>query len=245
MNGDQNNHEQIEIMRTSAELWRPSIGRETYELFEQLSLDEVSCDALRDEAISVLSKCVSPTQQEGQRTGLVLGYVQSGKTLSFTTVTALARDNNYPLVIVIAGTSIPLTNQSQERLGHDLRLDTREDRSWRHLHNPRVQERDHTRLASFLEDWRDPNTPASQRATILITVMKHHGHLQHLIDVLSNINLDNVPILLIDDEGDQAGLNNLIREGDESTTYRRLRELKETIPHHTFLQYTATPQGPL
>jgi hypothetical protein len=36
-------------------------------------------------------------------TGLVVGYVQSGKTLSFTAVTALARDNRFQLVIIIAG----------------------------------------------------------------------------------------------------------------------------------------------
>src|SRR5439155_11169168 len=33
--------------------------------------------------------------------------------------------------------------------------------------------------------------------------------------------------------------------GEESTTYRELRTLKQTVPLHTFLQYTATPQGPL
>jgi len=238
MNHDQKNHEQIEM-------WRPSIGTETENLLNKLPLDPTSCNALRDEAIQVLSKCIPPDQKEGQRTGLVLGYVQSGKTLSFTTVAALARDNNYPLVIVIAGTSIPLTNQSQTRLRRDLGLDMRDDRCWRHIHNPSVEKQDHLRIANTLEDWRDKSVPTSQRTTMLITVMKHHRHLKNLINVLSSINFNNIPVLLIDDEGDQAGLNNLINEGDESTTYRRLRELKETIPHHTFLQYTATPQGPL
>lgn len=242
MNSDQ---EHIEVIQNQAESWRPSIGEETFSLLQGLSLDQQSCNALRNEAVSILSRCVPPTIQEGERTGLVVGYVQSGKTLSFTVVTALARDNGYPLIIVIAGTSIPLTDQSQRRLRHDLRLDTREDRCWKYLHNPRVENQDHTRIANILEDWRDPNVPSSQRATVLITVMKHHGHLQHLTNVLSQVELNGIPVLIFDDEADQAGLNNLINEGDESTTYRRLRELKEVIPHHTFLQYTATPQGPL
>ena len=55
-------------------------------------------------------------------TGIVIGYVQSGKTLSFTTLTALARDNNYQIVIVIAGVSTNLVNQSTKRLEDDLRL---------------------------------------------------------------------------------------------------------------------------
>ena len=80
---------------------------------------------------------------------------------------------------------------------------------------------------------------------MLITVMKQHQHLQHLIDVLRQMNLQNVPTLIIDDEGDQAGLNALVNQGDESTTYRRLLALKSCLPHHSYLQYTATPQAPL
>ena len=49
--------------------------------------------------------------------------------------------------------------------------------------------------------------------------------------------------LIIDDEGDQAGLNTLVNQGDESTTYRRLLDLKAILPRHSYLQYTATPQG--
>lgn len=239
-------HEHIEIVRNQTEPWRPVIGEEISSLLRDLPLDQNSRNALREEAVSILARCVPPTTQEGQRTGLVVGHVQSGKTLSFTAVTALARDNNFPIAVIIAGTSIPLTDQSQRRLRRDLRIDTREDRCWRHLHNPKIDNGDHTRIANILEDWRDPGVPASQRSTILITVMKHHGRLRDLINVLSNVGLENIPVLLIDDEADQAGLNNLINdEGDESATYRKLRELKEAIPHHTFLQYTATPQGPL
>ena len=75
--------------------------------------------------------------------------------------------------------------------------------------------------------------------------VKHHLHLQHLIHVLQQVNLQRVPTLIIDDEGDQAGLNTLVNQGEESTTYRRLLTLKRCFPHHSYLQYTATPQAPL
>ena len=55
----------------------------------------------------------------------------------------------------------------------------------------------------------------------------------------------HVPALIIDDEADQASLNNLVRSEELSSTYRRLRELRELLPLHTFLQYTATPQAPI
>src|SRR5690349_13721718 len=75
--------------------------------------------------------------------------------------------------------------------------------------------------------------------------MKNHRHLSNLIEVLSRLRLERVPALVIDDEADQAGLNTLVRQGDESTTYQRLVALRACLPHHTYLQYTATPQAPL
>ena len=44
----------------------------------------------------------------------MVGYVQSGKTLSFTTVTTLARDNGFPLVILFAGTKDNLHQQTAD-----------------------------------------------------------------------------------------------------------------------------------
>src|ERR1700687_1355641 len=90
--------------------WRPRIGPETLALLREMEvLDEVTRERVRDEAVAVLRGCMPPTDSDGSETGLVVGHVQSGKTMSFTTVAALARDNGYPLVIVITGTSRPLT----------------------------------------------------------------------------------------------------------------------------------------
>ncbi len=236
----------IEVASQESQMrWQPHIGAETLGLVEHIGLPRESVNVIRDEAIQIIGRCVSPHQRAGQATGLVVGYVQSGKTLSFTTVAALARDNGYPVVIVISGTSITLTNQSRSRLENDLRLNQRDDRVWRHLHQPSLNDQAHISIRNVLEEWRDPEVPVHGRPTILITVMKHHQRLEQLTVVLGRVNLGGIPVLIIDDEADQAGLNNLINEGEESTTYRRLVELKQTLPHHTFLQYTATPQGPL
>jgi len=237
--------ERIDVIPAQDRKWTPVIGEEIMRLLNYLPLDDSIKRSVREESVSILSECISPAEDAGQRTGLVVGYVQSGKTMSFTAVTALARDNCYPLIIVIAGTSIPLNDQSQRRLRHDLRLDFRSDHNWIHMHNPTIQNDDYSKISNTLRDWQDDPISLYQRTCTLITVMKHHVHLQNLINVLARVDLKGIPVLIIDDEADQAGLNNLIKDGDESTTYRRLLELKNTIPHHTFLQYTATPQGPL
>jgi hypothetical protein len=240
--------ETIDILSTSPVLekcmWQPVVGQETLNLLKHLGLpDDESRERICREAVRILGQCVNPEQSDGSNTGLVVGYVQSGKTMSFTTVTALARDNKFPIVIVIAGTSIPLFKQSESRLGNDLRLGKRHDRKWKRFSNPKMNSR--SSIENTLAEWTDASVPDTEKQTILITVMKNHRHLQNLNQLLSAIHLEQVPVIIIDDEADQASLNAAVKQGESSTTYQRIIELRQYLPHHTFLQYTATPQAPL
>ncbi len=225
--------------------WTPAVGQETMDFLDRSAPDE-SRDSLEENAISILSKGVSPEEIEGSQTGLVVGYVQSGKTMSFETVTALARDNRFQIVIVIAGVTTNLLNQSTERLAKDLGLsDPSRPRRWVQLANPVNNDESVQLISSALDDWRDPNTPDDLRRTVLITVLKQHQRLGHLTSLLEHLELRGVSVLIVDDEADQASLNNETSQDSESTTYARLMELRSAIPLHTYLQYTATPQAPL
>ncbi|WP_370101474.1 Z1 domain-containing protein [Bradyrhizobium yuanmingense] len=207
-------------------------------------LPRPSGDRIQQVAAEILGKGMNPRATDGQRTGLVVGYVQSGKTLSFTTVIALARDNGIPVVIVVAGTAENLFNQTIERLLEDLQVNSFDGPPrWLHLRNPGVGNRQ--TIQNAINRWRNPNLPAAEKGTLLITVMKQHQRLGQLNEVLGQLNLAGVPALLIDDEADQASLNTRVRTGQESTTYTRLIQLREILPHLTYLQYTATPQAPL
>lgn len=227
--------------------WMPHVGEETEELLRSSSAPPDSHAGIIASARSILSKCVPPASPAGQETGLVVGYVQSGKTLSFTTVAALARDNLYPIVIVIAGTTIPLFNQSTTRLQRDLRLSIRPDRRWQlfPLQKDTHQASMLSAIRGVLADWSDASVPDGDKKTVLITVMKHHGWLAQLRSMLRDLDLAGRPVLIIDDEADQASLNAKVNSGQQTTTYTRIMELRREIPHHTFLQYTATPQAPL
>jgi hypothetical protein len=222
--------------------WAPQIGDETELLLEQFPPD--NRQSMRDEAVAVLSRCVPPTAPGGRETGLVVGYVQSGKTMSFTTVSALAQDNRYRMIIVITGTKTNLFRQSTERLLQDLRL-PEIGRKWKHFANPNLRGTALRSIESALQRWEDESVPEADRQTVLITVMKNVTHLNNLIQLLSSLDVESVPMLVIDDEADQAGLNTMVKQGAESSTYQRLLSLRRSLPHHTFLQYTATPQAPL
>ncbi len=204
-------------------------------------------DTVREEAIAIMSLCLSPERAEGHRTGLVIGYVQSGKTSSFTSVAALARDNGFQLVIVISGTSKNLYAQSADRVVQAL---TKADRNgWIpfYSHDIRARAIDQAvqDINSSLAYWRFEGMGDTLRKTVLICAMKNATHLQNVLDVLRCVQLSGVKALVIDDEADQASMNFARTKGGESAIYSILNGIRQTLPHATYLQYTATPQAPL
>jgi hypothetical protein len=69
----------------------------------------------------VVERVVDPSREKAGRTkGLVVGYVQSGKTANFTGVIAKAIDAGYRLIIVMTGTTNLLREQTQRRLDMEL-----------------------------------------------------------------------------------------------------------------------------
>ncbi len=237
--------------------WTPAVGPCTQEFVERKlkqrgAPDEDAMGRVVTEAATILGRCVPPTDPTGQDAGLVIGYVQSGKTLSFTTVTALARDNGFGVVILLAGVAVALKGQSEDRLTIDLGM-SEIQHDWRKFENPEVKAGHAADIGKVLRAWSGSRggAPGTAKRSVLITVLKHHQRLKNLREVLEQLDLNRVPVLIIDDESDQAGLNakagkNLRTGANElSSTYRRILELKATLPHHSYLQYTATPQANL
>jgi Z1 domain len=223
--------------------WAPIVGEATLDL--QGRATDLTPDEKRTvlgEANAILSRCPNPGLSVGRVTGLVVGRIQSGKTMSFTTLAALASDNGYRMIIVITGISSPLLEQSVSRLRKDLGV---EDRPWRWQHFTNPREDNGPIIASALEQWTDAALPRDEMRTVLITVMKNTRHLRALASLLRNLRLDGVPVLVIDDEADQASLNIAVNRGSTSATYRRIREIRDLLPLHAYVEYTATPQAPL
>ncbi len=207
---------------------------------KSLSLEEK--DRLVRETMAIMCQCANPVEPSDHNTGLIIGYVQSGKTLSFTGLSALAHDNKYQIIVILAGTTNNLVEQSVDRLKKDLA--TGENRHWKLFttQEKRFQRGEIERVESELAKWRR----GSRRArTVMIVSMKQHQHLRNLTSLFSGVDLSNVPTLIIDDEGDQAGMNTKALQEQESTTYSRIVDFRRQFPHHSYLLYTATPQAPL
>ncbi|SXF62594.1 Z1 domain-containing protein [Klebsiella variicola] len=226
--------------------WSPEKGKETEAFLEQSGMPDGAKEKLLEDAIAILSRGVSPEIENGQETGLIVGYVQSGKTMSFETVAALARDNGFHIVIVVAGTSNPLLAQSSSRLKKDLGLnDSKRGRRWVQLENPSSYDTAGQVIRSTLSISKDSSTEDIYKQTILITVLKNHKRINKLAEILEALDLNGTSVLIIDDEADQVSLNTGVSQGEESATYGCLMRLRKALPNHTYLQYTATPQAPL
>lgn len=218
-------------------------------LDKQIDLNVIEKENLRTSAINILSKCVKSNFEndtEKSNTGLVIGKIQSGKTMSFTSVLSLARDNNYKLAIVISGRTNLLLKQTTERLKKDLEDDT----SLISI-NPRAY--DNETLSNKLH--RKLKRTRGENKLYVIPVLKNQIHLRKIIEHLKDFNLKNHlknnSVLIFDDEADQASLNTYARSNirknkeNESAIFNSIKNLRESIPNHTYLQYTATPQANL
>lgn len=185
-------------------------------------------------AAKTLSYCPAP---EGagicQKTGLVIGKVQSGKTSNFISITALAFDNNYDIVIVLGGTKKPLVKQNRDRIKEYFA--TTKDV-----------------LVLDTTDFKDQLTAqkmhqfCKMNKKVVIVALKHPSQINYIADsIFCDFVLRGKPTLIIDDEGDEASLNTLVKKGKKSPTYEAIENLKDRLERHCFLSITATPQANL
>lgn len=235
--------------------WEPVQGPETTDFLDRKhTISKIPKDALQSvvfEAQQVLGRCVSPKEPPSGSTGLVVGYVQSGKTISFTTLTALAHDNGFGLVILIAGTLQNLLVQTKKRIEEDLLLSGTGSRPWLIIDSPSPGKPEAIALESHLKHWSNPNFPAHKRRVCFVIILKQHKRISNLVKCLKGIDLTSTPTLVIDDESDQATPNihaakNKVTGGQrKSSNYGEVLLLKSVLPHHTYVEYTATPQANL
>jgi len=235
--------EQIKILKSGNDkTWQVHIGKVALDMLNKKGLDIKTRDIILNQTVEILQNCGDPNNLNNDETGLVIGYVQSGKTMSFTTLSALAAQNGFNVIIVIAGTTTSLVDQTHKRLADDLDINVSSEISWKTYKNPTKDDRNY--IIGDLKPGILNDNPV-----ILITVMKNTSHLKNLNMLFgSGIDVKNCKVLIIDDEADQASLNTKAKAENEynvSTIYSHIRKMKKIFTNHTYVQYTATPQAPL
>lgn len=192
-----------------------------------------------------------------KRRGLVMGDVQSGKTATYIALCCKAADAGYKLIILLTGTLENLRSQTQERLdegfvGFDssgLLSKQRENKAIgvgtidpRHKAGVFTSSKKDfssvlmNQLGFSLSSFKDP---------VLVVVKKNQKILENLESWLHSYNADNnghidIPMLLIDDEADNASVNTKSLS-DPTTINKRIRSLLKLFVRSNYVGFTATP----
>lgn len=164
--------------------------------------------------------------------GLVLGYVQSGKTTNFTAVIAKAADAGYRMFIVLSGIHDALRQQTQDRLNEQLW--ERNSLIWNRL----TDEQDFRPTANV------DALLSNRRQCVLAVVKKNGSRLRALKRWLFSARpevLAACPVLIIDDEADQATVNTAKPDRQPSRINGLIRDIVNKVPKSAYVGYTATP----
>lgn len=216
-----------------------------------------STDEVTDEIIDYLGDPMD--ESDWDRRGLVMGHVQSGKTTNYSALITKAADAGYRIIIVLAGLTNSLRKQTQERLdmtfagksslGDEVNneyypvarvLSGEEDYKFRSPFQGTTQLRDFNvgtlrGIGAQEGNFADP---------VLFVTKKHVGVLDRLITWLSNLKegmqLDG-PMLVIDDEADNATVNTNDDEVSVTRTNEKIRQLLQCARRTSYVGYTATP----
>ena len=194
------------------------------------------------------------------RRGMVMGHVQSGKTANYIGVVTKAADAGYRVIIIIAGLQNKLRDQTQRRVDEGFigfsstagsrrqplkqkvlgvgRYDSR--------HRPSAFTTSHRDFhKGIAESLNVPLQNLSQPAVFVIK--KNPSTLRNLIGWLKTHNAllgtDTIqePMLLIDDEADNASINIKHRMDEISRINGQIRELLDLFERSNYVGYTATP----
>lgn len=211
----------------------------------------------------ILDLCGNPAEDHFAIKGLVLGDVQSGKTANYTAICNKAADTGYRIIIILAGLQENLRKQTQERLDAEFSgrkseyyLDPKAELGIKNQPVGVGRYGTRKKIASFTSVTKDFDSGVLRsndlgienvNCPVLLVIKKNKRILNNLIKWLSNNNTHNVagqielPLLLIDDEADNASVNTKDPDSQPAAINDCIRRLLLLFSKTTYLGITATP----
>ena len=213
--------------------------------------------SLDDTTDRILMQMEDPSIERFDIRGLVVGYVQSGKTANYTAMIAKAVDVGYRMIIVLSGIDNGLRQQTQRRLNRELvgYTDNRLDsvplppmgKQW-------VEFTTEEFGGDFQPGYANYATMGGNQP-IMLVIKKNGSVLRKLINWLGTAPEEvkqAIPVLMIDDEADQASIDTkgtYQSEDDEpldeyeppSVINGLIRQLLNIFQKKVYVAYTATP----
>ncbi len=200
-------------------------------------------ESLNHSSNNVVSKLANPQikfnkDEKNQIKGLVLGYVQSGKTANYSAVISKALDAGYKFVIVLAGIHNNLRYQTEVRLRDE-------------IVKPSELKADPITRMDEKGDFSEKLTQSANRVLgskegFGIAVLKKNATVLRKFNTwLSKAKpeiLNDTSVLIIDDESDQASINTSKKPEEKQTAInKQIRNIISHFPSCSYAGYTATP----
>ncbi len=234
-------------------------------LEEVKGLPSIAIKEINSTTDNTLDYLHNPLSEDNfDKRGLVVGHVQSGKTANFSGLICKAADAGYKFIIVLAGIHNSLRSQTQMRideafLGYDnqhYRLNKElkyvgvgkkfpEFRKSAVAHSITTSQSDFTTAtANSLGINFDTNEPiiavVKKNATVLSKLYQWlETHATILED--GSRKIVSKPLLIVDDEADNASINTNKKELDPTRINSQIRELLSLFNKSGYVGYTATP----
>ena len=236
-------------------------GRYRKYLIEKSNIDITSINLLDEVTLPNIMNCLgNPNDQLSAprlRRGLIIGDVQSGKTATYSGLICKAADAGYKVVILLAGITENLRQQTQQRIDEGV-----VGISWRLVNNIKVRvpvgvgedgrNIKATSMTSLESDFvgdcdKIATTIDQHNSLVLFVIKKNVSVLEKLLNWLKDQNVDALkgyidqPMLLIDDEADNASVNTKKDQTDPTKTNKLIRQICNLFINATYVGFTATP----
>ena len=234
--------------------WTYSEGYEKYLKSEKWHPTVVQ--SLSDVSGKILGHLQDPLSEgTWDRRGLVIGHVQSGKTANYIGLVARAADAGYKFIIVIAGIHNNLRKQTQERIDEGF-VGRSSDPDAREIIGVGFSGGSYPHPATLTNIYKDFNKQTADQSgwsindfskPIVLVIKKNVSTLTSLQRWLKELNtkgdgkISDVPMLMIDDEADNASINTNKEDLDPTRTNSMLRKILGMFDKSCYVGYTATP----
>lgn len=225
------------------------------------SIDDKSIELLNNKTLPDIMNCLLNPKEESNakrlKRGLIIGDVQSGKTATYSGLICKAADAGYKVVILLAGITESLRQQTQERIdegivGFTIRKVNKIEVSGTVGVGEDNKQRRASSFTSCIKDFVKGShlistSLSEHNSLVLFVVKKNVSVLTKLHDWLRDQNMDvvtqsiNHPMLLIDDEADNASVNTKKDDTDPTKTNAIIRKICNLFQTANYVGFTATP----
>jgi len=262
--GIYNDSEEIELDK---ENWNFYLRHKNYLRDTVFKENTQIVESLDYETDQIIKKFPKPEEHEFfNKKGLVIGYVQSGKTANFTHLISKAASIGYRFVVVLAGMTDTLRMQTQFRIdkellgNNSLGIEGLTTIKWlpgeqkfislTGLPNKRIK-KDNGDFFIPVNNFTDHFEKTNDITIAIIKKLARNngekfssiiGNLINWIESRYDTDLTKMPpVLIVDDEADQASIDSSDEESDPTVINHAIRKLISLFPKSVYVGYTATP----